>query len=126
MPGLHDPVAKAALLKKSNEEMRKRISELRNGLDQERTRLKETHREKVKELHDLRDSAEVASHYLHSCSHWQLEKHRTLEAQKTKLLEVQANETKKLQDQMEKQKQIDFEKFRAQWERSMASRLLEI
>jgi hypothetical protein len=65
VPGMHDPVLKAALLKKSNDEMRKRINDLKQGLDLERNRLKETHREKVKELHDLRDSSEVPP--THAC-----------------------------------------------------------
>ncbi len=59
VPGMHDPVAKAALLKKTNEEMRKRIQELKTGLSTERNRSNQTHREKVQELRELRDTAEV-------------------------------------------------------------------
>ena len=59
VPGMHDPVLKAALLKKSNEEMRQRISDLKSGLEAERGRLKESHRKKVQELSDARVKAEV-------------------------------------------------------------------
>ena len=61
VPGMHDPVAKAALLKKSNEEMRKRIQELKSGLNVEKNRSNQHHREKVAELKELRDVAEVCS-----------------------------------------------------------------
>ncbi len=59
VPGLHDPVAKAALLKKTNEDMRQRIQELKSGLEKERNRSNQTHREKVQEIRELRDVAEV-------------------------------------------------------------------
>ena len=122
VPGMHDPAFKAALLKKSNDEMRKRIMDLKQGLDQERNRLKETHREKVKELHDLRDNSEVTISST-SClppHTTQLEKHRTLEAQKTKLLETQAQELKRLHDEMQREKEVDFQRMKTQWEKYVA------
>jgi len=48
IPGLHpDPSSKAATLQRTNEDMRTRISTLKNALHSERTRNTETHREKV-------------------------------------------------------------------------------
>ncbi len=59
----HDPIWKAAMLKKSNDEMRMRIANLKTGLDQERSRLKDSHRHRIKEITDLKGEAEVWSRF---------------------------------------------------------------
>lgn len=59
IPGLHDPVARAASIKRSNEEMRQRIAELKTQLESDRARTRQLHRDKVYELRSLQDVAEV-------------------------------------------------------------------
>ena len=59
VPGMHDPVAKAALLKKTNDEMRKRIEALKKEVEAERNSSKRTHEEKVLKLKTQQDNAEV-------------------------------------------------------------------
>ena len=54
-----DATSKAEILKKNNEEMRQRIADLKKGLQTEQVRVKESHREKVSEMQNLRESMEV-------------------------------------------------------------------
>jgi hypothetical protein len=58
-PGLHDPAAKAAMLKRTNEEMRQRIAELKKELTTERNATKNAHDDKIHKMKALQDSAEV-------------------------------------------------------------------
>ena len=59
--GMHaDPVAKAATLRRTNDDMRQRISTLKSAIHSERVRNQEVHREKVMEIRELRDFAQVS------------------------------------------------------------------
>ena len=48
IPGTHDPVARAASIKRTNEEMRARIAELKAQLEDDRARTRQLHRNKVR------------------------------------------------------------------------------
>ncbi len=58
IPGVPDPVARAASIKRSNDEMRARIAELKAQLENDRARTRELHREKVLHLLSRGDGKE--------------------------------------------------------------------
>ena len=59
--GMHaDPITKAATLRRTNDDMRQRISTLKSAIHSERVRNQEVHREKVMEIRELRDFAQVS------------------------------------------------------------------
>ncbi len=62
VPGLHDPVARSLQFKEMNDQMRQRIMELKKSLQEEQTKSKENHREKLKEIREVKNMAEVVSH----------------------------------------------------------------
>lgn len=59
IPGLHDPVAKVASIKRTNNEMRQRIAQLRSQLESDRAHTRQLHRDKVNELRRQQDISEV-------------------------------------------------------------------
>eukprot|EP00040_Diaphanoeca_grandis_P025249 m.139633 g.139633 ORF g.139633 m.139633 type:complete len:1207 (-) comp30071_c2_seq1:491-4111(-) len=108
--GMHaDPVAKAATLRRGNDAMRTRIASLKSAIHSERMRNQETHREKVNEIRELRDFAE-------------LEKTRDLEEQKTILLEEKSREIKTLQSKLAKDKEREIKQLMKRRDQEEAER----
>jgi len=111
VPGLHpDPSSKAATLKRANDDMRLKIASLKSALHTERTRNQETHREKVMEMRELKDFAE-------------LEKQRAMEELKQALLEEKADEIMALQAKVEANKQREVAELMRKREKEEAERL---
>lgn len=87
-----DAAYKTETLRRGNEDMRRRISELRDTLQLERARLRDAHVEKVVSVKRQRDISEQ-------------EKLMLLEEQKTKLLEEKRSELRAYQQQLQQQQE---------------------
>ena len=61
VPGINDHAIKAARLKRTNEEMRRRIMELKGNLAQERTQSRKAQEQRLQELRGMMTDREVGA-----------------------------------------------------------------
>eukprot|EP01147_Barroeca_monosierra_P005953 gene5953-9107_t len=106
---LADSMHRAESLKRSNQAMRDRITELRNALKQEQNQSRAAHQDKVYAVKETRQLSEM-------------EQNQRLLQQETKLLEEKAQEIKRIKSELERKRVRELEELNRQRDEAEAQR----